>query len=143
MFAERGRKCSLVVGMADRWRNGESIMDEAEFLLAIRRDPNDNSLRLAYASLLAEQGDGIRAAFLRVECQLYPLSPYDPLAVALQQQLARECRTIDIKWVAAVSRSPMYGCVYTGGKRALYHPALGAVGGCRGPSPPPLRLLRQ
>jgi uncharacterized protein (TIGR02996 family) len=50
------------------------------FLAAILADPDDDLPRLVYADWLEEHGDD-RAEFIRVQCELAPLSAEGPLAV--------------------------------------------------------------
>jgi uncharacterized protein (TIGR02996 family) len=38
-------------------------MDEADFMSAIRQDPNDDRLRLSFADFLAERGDHLAPCF--------------------------------------------------------------------------------
>ena len=48
------------------------------FLQSILEAPNDDAPRLVYADWLDDHGDGDRAEFIRVQCRLARLDPYDP-----------------------------------------------------------------
>jgi len=65
-------------------------MNHDDFLLAIRDDPSDVP-RLVYADWLEEQGDP-RAEFIRVQCELAPLTETDERWPALK---AREAELLD------------------------------------------------
>jgi uncharacterized protein (TIGR02996 family) len=54
-------------------------VDQAEaFLQAIAEAPDDEPLRLIYADWLEENGDPVRAEFIRVQCELERLPEHDP-----------------------------------------------------------------
>lgn len=54
-------------------------MDDLHFLQAILEDPNDDFIRLSFADWLEERGqpgDGERAEFIRVQCELARIKKY-------------------------------------------------------------------
>src|SRR5215471_4120084 len=53
------------------------MMDHAAFLQAILHQPDDDLPRLIYADWLEEQGDNIRAEFIRIQCELAKLPRKD------------------------------------------------------------------
>ena len=52
---------------------------------AICRSPDDDLPRLAYADLMEEEGDPLRAAFIRTQLELARVPSYDPLYVSCQR----------------------------------------------------------
>jgi uncharacterized protein (TIGR02996 family) len=85
-------------------------MDDSSFIAAIRAQPHDDTLRLAYADWLEERGDR-RSEWLRIHVQLKQLVTdgrlYYPLANQ-QQQLECEAK-IDPAWLKIVRRPPWNG----------------------------------
>jgi uncharacterized protein (TIGR02996 family) len=55
------------------------MTDERALLAAMAADPADDTVRLAYADLLEENGDVDRAEFVRVQVELARMNPGDPL----------------------------------------------------------------
>ena len=60
-------------------------------LEAARQAPEDDSPRLVLADWLEDRGDGVRAEFIRLQCQLAPGSP--ALEDEERTRLAERCRT--------------------------------------------------
>jgi len=59
------------------------MTDAAALLAAMAADPADDTVRLAYADFLDENGDTDRAEFVRVQCELARGKPGDPAKHAL------------------------------------------------------------
>jgi uncharacterized protein (TIGR02996 family) len=59
------------------------VLEAAPFLRAVLADPDDDAPRLIYADWLDENGDGQRAEFIRIQCQLARLPAHDGRRVAL------------------------------------------------------------
>jgi uncharacterized protein (TIGR02996 family) len=53
------------------------VPDEQGFIAAIAESPDDDALRLIFADWLEENGDPVRAQFIRVQCELARLNPAD------------------------------------------------------------------
>jgi uncharacterized protein (TIGR02996 family) len=69
------------------------MSDEAALLKAIISHADEDTPRLAYADWLDENGDPIRAEFIRVQCRLADLPPSDPDWVDLtERQSELACR---------------------------------------------------
>ncbi|HUR54232.1 MAG TPA: TIGR02996 domain-containing protein [Gemmataceae bacterium] len=61
------------------------MTDEAALLRAICAHPDEDTPRLAFADLLEEESDSLRAAFIRKQVELARAPEYDPLWVKCQQ----------------------------------------------------------
>lgn len=87
------------------------MTDEATFLQALRHDPEDATVRLAYADWLEERGDP-RAEFLRAEAELKqrPLSKRRRARLRLRLEALR--RQLDPDWQAAVDRTKIENCSF-------------------------------
>lgn len=83
------------------------MRDEAVFLADIQAAPGDDTARLVYADWLDEQGlPG--SEFLRVGCQLSALPPADhDQRALLLDKLRLTSRSLDLDWMAVVSRVPL------------------------------------
>jgi uncharacterized protein (TIGR02996 family) len=77
--------------------------DGNELLLAIRRDPHEDALRLAYADSLQGLGDP-RGEYLRLECELRQTWSYLTPRRELFPRLALLRSRIDPAWLAQVRR---------------------------------------
>jgi uncharacterized protein (TIGR02996 family) len=53
------------------------MSDERDLLAAIWEHPHDDTVRLAYADWLQENGQPERAEFIRVQCELAALGEWD------------------------------------------------------------------
>src|SRR4051794_25928099 len=87
--------------------------DEAAFLDAIRRKPDDDTTRLVYADWLDEQGDTTSATeseYLRVECRLSEISPDSAEAAALQARRSELAKKVTRRWLAIVSKVAIENC---------------------------------
>jgi uncharacterized protein (TIGR02996 family) len=69
--------------------------DEAAFLEAIARDPDDEAGRLVYADFLEDRGDAARAEYVRGEAAWRRLT----------QRYAALAATVDPAWLAAIGRT--------------------------------------
>jgi uncharacterized protein (TIGR02996 family) len=79
------------------------MQNEAAFLQAVLAQPEDDTLRLAYADWLEEQGDAVSAAkaeFLRLTAQ----------PGTEQQRFQQLAANLDTDWLAVVSRLPIENC---------------------------------
>jgi len=87
------------------------MTDEATFLQAILADPEDSTLRLAYADWLEERGDP-RAEFLRVEAGLKerPLSRRRRTRLRLRLDELR--LQLDRDWLILVDRTKIENCSF-------------------------------
>src|SRR5262245_34246812 len=61
------------------------MFDAAAFLQSIRLDPDNDSLRMAFADWLDARGDP-QGEFIRLQCQLARLPDFDSRASPLQQR---------------------------------------------------------
>jgi uncharacterized protein (TIGR02996 family) len=83
------------------------MTDDATFLQALQADPQNNTIRLAYADWLEEHGDR-RAEFLRVEAALIQQPESEPL----RRRIYELRRLIDRDWQAAVDRTKIENCLF-------------------------------
>ena len=70
-------------------------MDAGALIAAIRADPDDDALRLAYADALEAAGEGPRAEWVRASCELAEIHYRDPrwdAAVRREIDAFRRCR---------------------------------------------------
>ena len=90
-------------------------MDEEQALVAaIRADPNDNTLRLAFADWLDEHDQPAKAEFLRLECRLVSRSDSrrprgDRHLAAARTRFQQIGRTLDRHFLLEVSRVSAWG----------------------------------
>jgi uncharacterized protein (TIGR02996 family) len=79
------------------------MQNESAFLQAVLVQPEDDTLRLAYADWLEEQGDPVsvaKAEFLRLTAQ----------PATEQQRLQQLAANLDTDWLAVVSRLAIENC---------------------------------
>lgn len=72
------------------------------FLQAIAANPDDDAPRLIYADWLEEQGDA-RGEFIRLQCQLETLAPYEPRATKLAQRVIELQREFGQGWIEPIA----------------------------------------
>src|SRR5262249_35144606 len=65
---------------------GNLMTSEANFLAAIRENPDDDAVRLIFADWLEDQGDTGRAEFIRVQVERATLCPEEPRAEDLRDR---------------------------------------------------------
>jgi uncharacterized protein (TIGR02996 family) len=73
-------------------------MSRDSFLRTIRERPEDDGPRLVYADWLEEQGDP-RGEFIRIQCELARLPPWDPRRPALEEREADLLAVHDCEWL--------------------------------------------
>ena len=79
-------------------------MPERDALLrTIRERPDDDGPRLVYADWLEEHGDP-RGEFIRIQCQLAKLPPWDPRRRALEEREADLLAVHDYDWLGRPPR---------------------------------------
>lgn len=83
--------------------------EEEAFLQRILANPTDDTARLVYADWLEERNDA-RAEFLRVECEFASLPKEDERRARLKERLEELGASLDTRWLAAVSKSPIENC---------------------------------
>src|SRR5262245_2924557 len=86
---------------------GATMTTEADFLHAIRRSPEDDSLRLVYSDWLEEHGQPERAEFVRLQVELGPMR-FEIDRPRVRQLLAREeelLRAHAEKWLGRLPRA--------------------------------------
>lgn len=88
------------------------MTDEAAFLAAITERPNDNTLRLAYADWLDENGRPEFAAFLRGEVWLWTQAERPPGWFRHIREFLRAARSTPDDWREAVSRPRLAGTTW-------------------------------
>jgi uncharacterized protein (TIGR02996 family) len=87
--------------MSHRVRNEEAA-DEARFLNAIRSNPDDNVVRLAYAEWL-DHRDGVRAELIRIQiCHRSPRLR-GPLRMHVESTMRHLGRQIDHEWLSVIA----------------------------------------
>jgi uncharacterized protein (TIGR02996 family) len=74
--------------------------EEANFLLTIRKQPNDNAPRLIYADWLEERGKEDRAVFIRLQCVLEDMDWNHPQRAELQAKADRLLTEHREEWLA-------------------------------------------
>lgn len=78
-------------------------MTDADFRAAILASPDDLATRLAYADWLTERdgpGDGERAEFIRLQCELERMAPWDQRRPAMQAREQRLFRQHGERWAS-------------------------------------------
>jgi uncharacterized protein (TIGR02996 family) len=78
-------------------------MSRDAFLRTIRERPDDDGPRLVYADWLEEHGDP-RGEFIRIQCQLAKLPPWDPSRSALEEREADLLAVHDYDWLGRPPR---------------------------------------
>src|SRR5262245_41398238 len=73
------------------------------FLRTIRERPDDDGPRLVYADWLEEHGDP-RGEFIRIQCELAKLPPWDPRRPALEEREADLLAVHDYDWLGRPKR---------------------------------------
>jgi uncharacterized protein (TIGR02996 family) len=76
--------------------------EAAAFLSAICENPDDISLRLVFADWLDENAQPDRAEFIRVQCDLAPMSSFDPRRPALEAVEHRLLAAHATEWAGPV-----------------------------------------
>ena len=76
--------------------------DSRSLLAAIVADPSDDTVRLAYADCIEEQGNAARAAFIRLQIEAERLHPDSNARLALEQQAEALFAEHWIEWWAEV-----------------------------------------
>jgi uncharacterized protein (TIGR02996 family) len=90
------------------------MSEEAAFLDALRKNPDDDVTRLVYADWLDEQGDrgnAAKSAFLRYQCQLAALPATTRIGGTRRRRLRRLANSVaDADWLAVVSKPAIERC---------------------------------
>src|SRR5215471_15158597 len=63
--------------MKSRVRKGNSMSDEKALLAAVWEYPHEDTPRLVYADWLQENGQPERAEFIRVQCEMWRIDPWE------------------------------------------------------------------
>src|SRR5437868_4196470 len=79
----------------------DAMTTEADFLQAIRDDPDDDAARLVFADWLEERGDP-RSAFIRLQCELETMAEDDPGREERETRCQQLLSIHEAKWVGAV-----------------------------------------
>jgi uncharacterized protein (TIGR02996 family) len=82
------------------------MRDETAFLRTILDSPEDDGPRLVYADWLEEAGDGERAEFIRVQCELARPADGRPRRHALAEREAELCDARGGEWLARLPDLP-------------------------------------
>jgi uncharacterized protein (TIGR02996 family) len=67
---EEMQRKNIQDAIMSQYREPEPYFDDPAFIAAIRANPDDDTVRLAYADYLEESGQGERAAFIRGQIEL-------------------------------------------------------------------------
>jgi uncharacterized protein (TIGR02996 family) len=91
---------------------------EIDFLTALRERPHDDETRLVYADWLSEEGQPLKAEFLRLDCRLARLARSEgqsaepsPERRELEERVRAIAPASDASWRALVSHPMVDACV--------------------------------